>query len=187
MKRRHARLSGFTLFEAIVTSVIMAVAVGTLVTLAQAGRISWEIGDEAAEVEHNLQQATTWMSRELVASATAQVAIDPAQNRLTFAVPVDESVVGTDDLQIVWGAEGNPGWRIEYLLGGAPGTPQLLRQLRDNLGAPQGTPTVLANYVRSFVITGEPDIVQPVTVRLELTVARGAMQREGRTYVRLRN
>jgi hypothetical protein len=169
------------------------VVTGLLITLTQASRTSLVTSERSAHLERELRKARTWIMQELPASASTQVTVDPVQGRLTFRVPLsgDWNNDGvTDEVnpagQIVWGAEGQALWWLEYGRGG-PADTQLVRRVRDAGGNLRGDPTVLANDVRAFTVDGLPNTVQPTTIILDLTVERNALQRQVRTHVRLRN
>jgi Tfp pilus assembly protein PilW len=179
---------GFTLMEAIVVTGILAFITAAMYGMVTTGRRSWLVGEVLVGTQQSARNALDRITRELRHSAASHVTINntlfaDAVDSVRFDVPIDADGNGFIDLipgssMIVYGAENNPDWEIEFQLDAA--NEQIIRRVLDNTGTEQSR-QIVANNIRTLNFqneTGGTNVPQQA-VNISLTATIDTIQ--GRT------
>jgi len=186
---------GLTLLELLFALLIAAVLIAALFVTATVGRMSYVSADARAHVHQQVRQAFDHMAEELrEAGGTVTVT---GGSQLKFQVALGYDLGGScPPSAVCWGARDQlgadrPGWSVQYR--GVNG--QLIREILDDGGGPQGPPRYLANDVSELAFSYAGGSARVIEIQLQ--VRRASQQLPGgsvqagptalRTRVRLRN
>lgn len=186
---RHARRrpAGFTLIETIVVVAVMGAILVSVVTFSLATQSSYEIVLSGAKTTADIRRPLDAMTADLRNSAPDRVTVDelaPDWDAVSFQVPV-----GWNGGGIVWGAEGEAGYRLEYRI---EGVGRLVRRVLDDTGTPVDEITLARRVdtvregVKGFDVEMDDDHCI-LTLRIRRAQGNKRIQRQASTTVVLRN
>ena len=159
---------------------LITAILGTLV----GGQACWSIADARIQTSQQARMAIERMSQELRLSTAGNCIIDQivAGRRgilIRFQVPLINPATGNFRLDgngdLVWGAQGQVGWRIVYLVVGN----NLVRRIWDLSNQPVGADTVLARHIAGVFFQGDP-LSWPRPERIEITIVSSDTTTQGR-------
>lgn len=181
------RQNGFTLIEVAIVVTILGVVLLAAVMLARGTQGAYESLSQDTELNFYLRRALEKMTDELRRCTLAQITIensDPGADAVEFSLPLG---VSTDT--VIWGAEGQPGWRVRFLVEDGV----LVRRVVDGTGTIRTMDQVLATGVdglrdgrKGFSVAGS-DSLFTLSLRLVTRDHGRQWRREISTAVSLRN
>ena len=114
-------VQGYTLVEALMTTLIMAVILGAILMILLSGSESWQVNSAQVEANQEVRKAMEWMKQELIQGGSSTITNVPADGTwyptITF-----KTASGVSGGVITWSSN-----TIQYLRGGT-NSQQLLRR-----------------------------------------------------------
>ena len=111
---RYARSSGVTLLEMMIALAIAFIVLAAVLTLSRLTQKAWNTVENDCSANFDLRRAAERIADELRQSTTTMIVVDHSgtdADMVTFMVPISD-VAGV----ISWGADGNAGWSIRYVV-----------------------------------------------------------------------
>ncbi len=150
LKSRH----GFTLIEALVTTIIFAFIMGICYTLLISGSDSWETNSARVELQQELRKAMDWISQDLRQAGSASITNVPADGNTYTSITFRKSA-GASGGNLVWDTN-----TTRYFLGGT-GNTQLQRQIGSQ------TASVIAQDMQSLQFSRQASTSNIVNVSIQ--------------------
>ena len=190
--------SGFTLVELLMVVGLFSLILGSTMGVFLTGQMAWNTGQASIEIQQQARYGINAMVRELNLSQHNKVKGINA-GTLALQVPLNAATEGGDgrsriDIDasgnLVWGADGNQGYWIEYIVENGQLKRKVFNQRPDYASAQEISDRTLARYIQgvSFVadqISANPD--WPQGLEITVTAARGNSNRSLSTVVFFKN
>lgn len=137
----YAGRAGVTLLEVMIAMVVATIIMFTVLQLSRSTQRSWDTVRNDTNANFDLRRAAERIADELRQSAPAQIVVAHPTidaDTVTFKVPVGKAL----DV-VLWGAEGNSGWSVQYVVENG----QLIRRVLNALAVNAGMDQVLVNHM----------------------------------------
>ncbi len=191
--------AGFTLIEVMMVVGLISLVMGSVLGIFITGHMAWNTGQLNSQVQQQARHGMDAMVRELHLSQHNRVQCIDA-NTLALQIPLNATALGGDgrsridieDGNLIWGAEGNEGYWVEYLVESDQNLNRnvLKRKVLTAIGGAEVSETILAYYIQSIAFTADQISTNPnypQGVKLTLTAARGASSCSLTTMVFFKN
>ena len=183
----HRYASGMTLIEVMIVLAIAMLVLGVVLKMTGSSQQVWDTVSKDSSANFDLRRAGERIADELRQSSTDHIVIEDTSidaDTVTFQIPVGKA----QDV-ILWGAEGNSGWFLQFVVEDG----RLLRRVCDGSMAVAAMDQVLVTHLdanlggqKGFWITLDGGMVH-IGIRAAVTSGGETWRKEARTSVLVRN